>query len=174
MSTDTAISHGDNAGDSPQEKAQEKAQQAAGKAREQVRAQVDQRSTDLGKQAGTAAEDLRGVAEHLRSQGKDQPAKAAEKVAERAETISGYLTDADGERILCDVEDFGRKRPWAFVAGGLAIGFAASRFLKASSSKRYRSSLGGSVPGSSSNGVQASAVPAAPLPPASTAPPVHG
>jgi hypothetical protein len=38
------------------------------------------------------------------------------------------------------VEDFGRRQPWAVIAGGLALGFAASRFLKASSSRRYESS----------------------------------
>ena len=34
---------------------------------------------------------------------------------------------------------FGRRQPWAVIAGGLALGFAASRFLKASSSRRYES-----------------------------------
>jgi len=35
------------------------------------------------------------------------------------------------------VEDFGRRQPLAVVAIGLVAGFAASRFLKASSSSRY-------------------------------------
>jgi hypothetical protein len=133
------------AGDGAQEKAQEvggeaqeKAQEAAAQAKSKVREQVDQRSSDLGQRASTAAEDLRGVAEHLRSQGKDQPAQLAEKAAERVEGVGGYLQQSDGERILRDVEDFGRQRPWAALAGGLILGFAASRFLKASSSERYQ------------------------------------
>jgi hypothetical protein len=39
------------------------------------------------------------------------------------------------------VEDFARRNPWAVAAGGLVLGLAASRMLKASSSQRYRSSL---------------------------------
>ena len=41
-----------------------------------------------------------------------------------------------GERILRDVEDFGRRQPLAVMFGGLAAGFVASRFLKASSTRR--------------------------------------
>jgi hypothetical protein len=41
------------------------------------------------------------------------------------------------------VEDFARSKPWAVAAGGLALGFAASRFLKASSSRRYQQTQAG-------------------------------
>jgi hypothetical protein len=146
MSSGVSAPAGQDAGDGAQEKtqevarqAQEKAQDAAAQAKSKVREQVDQRSSDLGQRASTAAEDLRGVAEHLRSQGKDQPAQLAENAAGRVEGVGGYLRQSDGERILRDVEDFGRQRPWAIVAGGLVLGFAASRFLKASSSERYQS-----------------------------------
>ena len=61
--------------------------------------------------------------------------------------FGGYLKDADADRILHDVEDLGRRQPWAVIAGGLAVGFMASRFLKASSSERYRSSTGSEPPG---------------------------
>ena len=66
----------------------------------------------------------------------------AEQAADRAERAGKWLHESDGDRILRDVEDFGRSNPWAVVAGGLALGFAASRLLKASSSERYQSSLG--------------------------------
>lgn len=118
--------------------AQEKAQQAAGQAKGKLREQVDQRSTQAGQQASTTAEDLRGVADHLRSQGKDQPAKLAEQAAQRVQKLGGYLQESDSDRILRDVEGFGRQKPWAIAAAGAALGFAASRFLKASSSERYR------------------------------------
>ena len=90
------------------------------------------------------------MAEQLRGQGKDTPARVAEQVADRAESFGSYLRDADGERLLRDVEDVARRQPWLVAAGGLALGFAASRFLKASSSRRYqtgadRSPVGRSV-----------------------------
>jgi predicted glycosyl hydrolase (DUF1957 family) len=119
------------------EKAQETVQQAAGQARGQVRSQVDQRSTQAGEQISTVVGDVRSVGEELRKQGKDQPAKLAERAASEAEKVGDYLKRADADAILRDVEDFGRKQPWAVIAGGLAAGFLASRFLKASSSRRY-------------------------------------
>ena len=122
------------------EQAKEKAQEGAQQAKRSVRDQVDQRSTQAGERVGSTAQDIRSVSEELRKQGKDQPAKLAEQAASRAESLGDYLQRSDGDTILRDLEDFGRQRPWAVIAGGLALGFAASRFLKASSSRRYESS----------------------------------
>jgi len=124
-----------------QEKAQElagQAKQQAGQAKEQLRTQVDQRSTQAGQTVNGHASDLRSVSEQLRQQGKEQPAKLADQAAERLERAGGWLTNADADRILGDVEDFARRNPMAVLAGGLALGFAASRMLKASSTDRYR------------------------------------
>jgi hypothetical protein len=122
--------------------AQEKAQQAAGQARDQVRTQIDQRSTDVGEKVSAQGGDLRAVGEQLREQGKDGPAKLADQAAHHVERAGSWLTDSDADRILHDVEDAARKNPWAVVAGGVALGFAASRFLKASSSERYSARSG--------------------------------
>jgi ElaB/YqjD/DUF883 family membrane-anchored ribosome-binding protein len=119
------------------EKAKEQAQQAAGQARSTLRSQVDQRSTQAGERVGTVASDARSVGEQLRQQGKEQPAKLAEQAADRAERLGDYLKNNDADRILGDVEDFGRRQPWVVIAGGVALGIVASRFLKASSSRRY-------------------------------------
>ena len=135
------------------EKAQEKAQQAKGQAASRVRDQVDQRSTQAGQQVSTTASDIRSVADQLRDQGKDQPAKLAEQAAQRAETLGDYLQRSDGDTILSDVEDFGRRQPWAVIAGGVALGFAASRFLKASSSRRYESRSTGYTPPTTTRGL---------------------
>ena len=116
------------------DKAQEQMGQAKSRAREQVRDQVSQRSTEAGERVKSTAGDVRSVAEELRRQGKDSPARYAEQAADRAERLGDYLHQADGDRILRDAEDFGRRNPWAVVAGGLAVGFMASRLLKASSS----------------------------------------
>ena len=119
--------------------AQDKAKEAAGEARGRVREEVDRRSTEIGGRVGSSAGDARSVAEELRRQGKDTPARYVEQAADRVERLGGYLERSDGDRIVRDVEDFARRNPWAVAAGGLALGFAASRMLKASSSERYRS-----------------------------------
>jgi hypothetical protein len=123
--------------DQAKEKAQAAAGQAKDKAGSQLRSQVDQRSTDAGHRVGGIASDVRAVGESLRERGKDQPAKLAEQAADRAERLGSYLKESDADRILGDVEDFGRRQPWAVIAGGVALGLIASRFLKASSIDRY-------------------------------------
>ena len=131
--------------------AQEKARDAAGQARGRVSEEVDRRSTQVGEQVTSNAGDARSVAEELRKQGKEKPARYVEQAADRAERLGGYLQESDGDRILRDVEGFARRNPWAVAAGGLVLGFAASRMLKASSGERYRSAL--PADGSGANGV---------------------
>jgi ElaB/YqjD/DUF883 family membrane-anchored ribosome-binding protein len=163
------------AGDQAREKAtevadqaREKAGEAADQARGRLREEVEQRSTKLGEQVGSTASDLRTVGEELRKQGKDTPAKMADQAADRSERVGRYLSQSDAERILNDVEDFARRRPWAVVAGGIALGVAASRFLKASSSERYRSRHAGTA-GATPNAQLGSFPP--PQPPAIERPP---
>jgi hypothetical protein len=148
--------------------AKEQAQQAAGQAKGALRSQVDQRSTDAGERVGGFASDVRSVGEQLREQGKDQPAKLADQAADRAERLGGYLRDSDADRILGDLEDFGRRQPWAVIAGGVALGFAASRFLKASSSRRYeeRSRDRAQLPARTTSGIHTSPVGSGPAVPA--------
>ena len=97
---------------------------------------------DAGRRAGQRHRG--GPAEtsrQLREQGQDAPAQAAEKVADHAERLGGYLSESNADRILGDLEDFGRRQPLAVIALGVAAGFAASRFLKASSRQRYEGRL---------------------------------
>lgn len=146
--------------------AQERAREAGWQARERAREQVDQRSTQAGERVDSTASDIRSVAVQLRGQGKDQPARLAEQAADHAERLGGYLKRADADGLLRDVEDFGRRQPMAVVLGGLALGFAASRFLKASSARRSDEGRGGGRV--SSRAVGELAPPA--IPPAAPAP----
>ena len=121
------------------EQAQEKVSGLSDRAQSTAREQVDQRSTQAGEQVSSLASDLRSVGEQLRSQENTTGAKVADQVADRAEKAGSYLTDSDADRILSDIEDLGRRQPWLAVAGGVVLGLAAARFLKASSSSRYES-----------------------------------
>lgn len=141
--------------------AQEKARDAAGKAQEGVRQQVNDRTTQAGERVAGTAQDLRSVGEELRKQGKDTPAKLADRAAEQTEKVGSYLKDSGPDEMLRDVEDFGRERPWAVLAGGIALGVVAARFLKASSRNRYHQQR--------SNGAR----PSAQVPQRATPPPVN-
>lgn len=126
--------------------AQDKAREAAGKAHEGIRQQIDDRSTQAGEQVGSTAQDLRSVGEELRKQGKDGPAKLADRAAEQTERVGSYLKEKDADQMLEDAEEFGRQRPWAVLAGGVAAGILAARFLKASSRNRYQQRNGSRSP----------------------------
>jgi hypothetical protein len=125
--------------DEAKAQAQEQAQQVADQARGRARSMVDERSTQAGERIGEQVTDVRAVADQLREQGKDGPAKVATQAADRADRLGSYLRESDADRILGDVERMARQNPWAVIAGGVAVGFVASRFLKASSRERYRS-----------------------------------
>ena len=122
--------------------AREKAQEGAERAREGLRGQVEQRSTQAGQRVRSQSEDIRSVAQGLREQGKDGPARMADQAADRAQRLGSFLEDSDSDRIIRDVEDFARRNPCALALGGLALGFAASRVLRASSTDRYHGSTG--------------------------------
>lgn len=152
-----AAGMGDSGASETQAKAQEKAQQVAGQAQEKAQAlsgqaqatlreQLDQRSSQAAEQINEQASDLRSVSEALREEGKQGPAKAADRLADYAEKVGGYLRDKDSDGLLRDAEDFGRRQPAAVAAGGLALGFLASRILKASSGQRYALRSAGQLP----------------------------
>jgi hypothetical protein len=101
--------------------------------------QVDDRTTQLGQQVGSFAQDLRSVGDQLRQNG--APGLAAgyvDRGVDIVERLGRYLEDADSERLIADLENYARRQPWAVAAGALVLGFAASRFLKTSSARRYR------------------------------------
>jgi hypothetical protein len=122
--------------------AQQKAQDATANGQNMVREQVDQRSTEAGEKVSGTASDLRSIGEELRKQGKETPAKLADNAAERTERVGNYLTNSDGDKLLDDIEDFGRRRPWVVLGGGVVVGLAAARFLRASSGSRYQGRTG--------------------------------
>ncbi|HET7877032.1 MAG TPA: hypothetical protein VFN71_16030 [Methylomirabilota bacterium] len=121
----------------------EQAGKARATAQRRITRQVDERSTQVGDQAGTLANAMRTMSEELRGQGHDGVARVSDEVAARTDRLGRYLRDADADRLLHDAETFARRQPWLIAAGGLAIGLLAARFLKASSRRRYRSRLDG-------------------------------
>jgi hypothetical protein len=117
-----------------------------GSVRERVRNEVDTRTTTAGEQMGALSRAMHDVGGELRSQGNDLPARLADEVADRAERLGGYLRESDAERIIGDVEDFGRRQPWVMAVAGVVIGVAAARLLKASSQRRHERRRGGPAP----------------------------
>jgi ElaB/YqjD/DUF883 family membrane-anchored ribosome-binding protein len=124
--------------------AQQKASELKEQGRSKLSETLDERTTQAGGQARQMAHALRRSGEQLREQGEGQQAAGVtEGAAERIERLGGYLERTSGDEMLRDAEDFARQRPWIVAGLGLMVGLVASRFLKASSERRYDSTTGG-------------------------------
>jgi hypothetical protein len=88
----------------------------------------------------TARQRLDGVARALRNASssleQDPMSATVRRVAERLEGVSRTLGERDLSGVLHDAEEYARREPAVFVGGAFALGFALSRFLKASSDRR--------------------------------------
>jgi len=117
----------------------ETAQNALNQGKSLLGKQVDDRSTQIGQQIGSVAQDLRNVGDQLRQSGTVGAAAGyVDQGADLIERVGRYLEDADSDRLIGDLENYARRQPWAIAAAALVAGFAASRFLKTSSARRYR------------------------------------
>jgi hypothetical protein len=125
---------------SAKQKSQEQAGEMVKKGGGAVRSQIDQRSTQAGQQAQSAADTLRQTATQLRSEGDPQKARfaqAADSGAEQLDRIGAYLSQADADELIGKLDDFGRRQPYLIAGAGLLLGIAAGRFIKSSSHGRY-------------------------------------
>jgi hypothetical protein len=120
----------------------ESSTQLSSTARGWMQQEADQRTSAVASQARTIAGAMRQTSSRLNQDGQPQAARVTDTVAERVERLAGYLDQADGERLMSDVQDLARRNPWAFAAAGLFAGFAASRFMKASRSNEMPTSAG--------------------------------
>ena len=117
----------------------EQATRAKESGRRELRVQLDERTTQVGRQARSLAEAVRRSGQSLQSQGKDEVGveRITSGVADRLERAGGYLERARGEEMLRDAERFVRDRPWLVTSAAAAAGLVASRVFKASAEDRY-------------------------------------
>jgi ElaB/YqjD/DUF883 family membrane-anchored ribosome-binding protein len=120
-----------------QEKVQQTAQQAGSTAARYVREQTESRGRQIATELESVAHALRRSSHALHADGNSTAARGIEQVTERLESLGGYLGSTGGDKMLRDLETFGRRKPWGMIGLGMGLGMAASRFLKASSSRRY-------------------------------------
>ncbi|MEA2664682.1 MAG: hypothetical protein QOI11_1626 [Candidatus Eremiobacteraeota bacterium] len=129
------------------------AQQAVDQSKSFLGKQVDGKTTEIGQQIGSVAQELRSVGDQLKQSPIAGPvAGYVDQGVEYVERLGRYLQDADSDRLIGDLESFARQQPWAVAAGALVVGFAASRFLKTSSTRRYRAGGYGSTSGTYGSG----------------------
>lgn len=105
---------------------------AASSAKDQVREKIED-----GKRAATsAAEDtteaLDNVASDLSAQGHESLAKATSTMSAQLAELADHVGNKSLDELVRDARDLASRNPGLVIAGGLAIGFALTRFVKAS------------------------------------------
>lgn len=112
-----------------------RARQAVDQVKEKAGERIESRIADT---KSRAAETLSGVASSLHSSSEslreqnNNASRAFERAAEGVERFASYLQDTDVDVVVDQVHEFARRQPAAFIGGAFALGFIASRFLKAS------------------------------------------
>lgn len=110
---------------------------AGREAADEAKRQADSVYRDAQAGASAMAADASGAidsaARALEDAGHETLSEAANALSERMRSFSGYLENRKLEDLLADARRLAQRNPGMFVAGGMAIGFALSRFLKASS-----------------------------------------
>ena len=124
-------------GQEAQHKAADMKERGSLKAREQL----DQRTNQLGRQTKSLADVLRRTGQDMQQQqGQSEGVeRVTGGVADRLERVGGYLEEVRGDDMLRDAERFARQHAWLVAGTAAFAGLLASRFLKASSERRYDS-----------------------------------
>lgn len=97
----------------------------------------------------SAADQIDQVAQALNRAGEElnqsQPTLAnyASQIASSVSTFANRLRDGNMDDLIADTRELARRNPGLFLLGGVALGFALSRFLKASADQARTSEYSG-------------------------------
>ena len=124
-----------------------KVSEAAASASEQVQAQAKSAVNTATDQAGkyasqaknSAADEVKGVSSALRSAADDMRSGSPQErtfsqIADSLADVSDTMRDKDLGEMVGAVTDFAKRNPIVFLGSAVMLGFAASRFVKASGS----------------------------------------
>lgn len=120
---------------------------------DEAKAQIGEMVDDVTEKARSLAADqkemltghLEGVASALdrvatELEGEGEPtARYVRMVADGADQLLNNVADRDADELMAMAQDFGRSQPVAFLGAAALLGFAASRFVLASGSRRAES-----------------------------------
>jgi ElaB/YqjD/DUF883 family membrane-anchored ribosome-binding protein len=100
--------------------------------KEKARPMLSRRKGELVDRIKDTVEILRETGDTLIERDKARGGEYAHKAAARLDQYSAYLQENSVDRIIDDVQKFGRERPWITIGGAFFVGVAVARFLKAS------------------------------------------
>lgn len=116
----------------------DQAQAQLEKAGEKFKGAAADQKDMLAEELGSVARAVSRVAEELRNE-KAATAGYASSIAGGMRRLSENMRDKDVDELIGMAQDFGRRQPATFMGAAALAGFAASRFLFASSRRRHES-----------------------------------
>ena len=108
------------------------ANQITDRVAEQIETRLADQKSRAADKVSSVASTLHSSSQQLREDGNEDIGRYVERAADQVERIADYLNSTEVTDVVHKVEDFARRKPVAFLAGALAVGFVASRFLKSS------------------------------------------
>lgn len=108
------------------------AQTFAQTAQERLRGEAQKHTETATKTLGDFASAIRRAGDELSQADQSPAARLVGQAADGLERLSLSLADKQPEDLLDAVRDFGRRHPMAFIAGGVLVGVALGRFVRAS------------------------------------------
>lgn len=114
----------------------DQAQAQLAQAGEKVKGAASEQKDMLAEQLASMARAVSRVAEELRSE-QASTAGYASSIAGGMRRLSENVRDKDVDELIGMAQDFGRRQPATFMGAAALAGFAASRFLFASSRRRH-------------------------------------
>lgn len=129
--TSTVKEAGRDAYDTARAKMSTAASDAVHLAREEANTRAEAGKNRVADEGAAFAGGLREVAQKPGTS--SVQARLLDTVAGTVEDLSSGLRDRSVSSLVSDVETFARRHPGAFVAGSVLLGFALTRFAKASS-----------------------------------------
>ncbi len=104
----------------------------AGDVTRQARAALDRRKNAAAGEVSGVADALRSTADTLRRQQKEDLGRYTERAARGLDEISRSLRERDIDELAQRLRSYARSEPALFLGGAVALGFALTRFFKAS------------------------------------------
>lgn len=138
--TDFATQSSEDQGD-VKGRAREVVQQAKDRAGERIESRITDSKSRAAETLSGVASTLLSSSQQLREQNHTGAGRAVERAAEGVERFAHYLQDTDVDQVVDQVYDFARRQPAAFIGGAFALGFLASRFIKATTPEGSRRQL---------------------------------
>lgn len=125
-------SNGQQSGDGAIADAQERIVGAARGAADEAKHRAESMYREASDVAAGASDAIDEAADKLEDSGHETLSQAAGALSERVRMLSNYLEDRRLEDLVDDARRLAQRNPGLFIAGGVALGFALSRLLKAS------------------------------------------